>query len=84
MNTPSAAPYRLSHGSPLNDAQAAQLITRTAQGEALNFAPVRAGHLWILAHLATLTAAERSEHARRVHLAARLLDLGSVPAALSA
>lgn len=84
MTTPSAAPYRLPHGSPLSDAQAAQLITRAAQGEALNFAPVKRGPLWVLAHLAALTPAERVELARRVTLAAQLLDLGTVPALMTA
>lgn len=78
------APYRLPHGSPLTDAQAAQLLTRAAQGEALTFAPVKRGHLWVLAHLATLSAPERAQLARRVQLAAQLLDFGSVPALLSA
>lgn len=81
---PSAASYRLHHGAPLNDAQAAQLITRTAQGEALNFAAVRRGSFWVLAHLATLSAAERAEFARRVTLAAQLLDTSTVPALLTA
>lgn len=84
MTTPSAAPYRLTHGSPLSDAQAAQLITRTAQGEALNFAPVKHGHRWVLAHLATLTAAQRADFARRVLLAGQLLDARTVPAQISA
>lgn len=84
MTTHSAAPYRLTHGSPLSDAQAAQLITRTAQGEALNFAPVKYGHRWVLAHLSTLTAAQRADLARRVLLAGQLLDACTVPALLTA
>lgn len=80
----SAAPYRLTHGAPLSEAQAAQLLTRAALGEALNFAPVKAGHLWTLAHVATLNAAQRTEHARRVSLAAQLLAGHSVPAQICA
>ena len=80
----SAAPYRLAHGSTLSEAQAVQVLTRTAQGEPLDFAPIRHGHLWTLAHLATLSAAERAEHARRVQLAAQVLSGSPLPARLTA
>lgn len=80
----SAAPYRLTHGATLTSAQAAHLLTRAASGEALSFAPVKRGPLWVLAHLATLSAAERSEYARRLALTADLLGGLSVPAAINA
>lgn len=76
--------YRLGHGSELTDAQAAQLLARTAQGEALNWAPVKTGHRWALAHLATLTAAQLDEHRERVSRCAQVLDGLTVPAALTA
>jgi hypothetical protein len=82
--TPSAAPYRLPHGAPLSDAQAAHLLTRAAAGEPLTWAPVRQGAAWTLAHLATLSAAQRREHAQRVHRTAQLLAGHPVPAVLTA
>ena len=69
-----SAPYHLPHGSPLSDAQAVQIITRAAQGEALDFAPVRSGAAWVLLHLGTLTPCERAAFTRRVQLAAQFLD----------
>ncbi len=76
--------YRLPHGSPLSDAEAAQLITRTAQGEALTFAPVKAGRAWVLLHLTTLSPLEREDFTRRVQLAAQFLDGAAQPQPLSA
>jgi hypothetical protein len=76
--------YRLTHGSALSEGEAAHLITRAAQGEALTFAPVKVGHRWALAHLATLSAAQVAAHAHRVSLTARLLDGLTVPAHLIA
>ena len=77
-------PYRLAHGSALSEGEAAQLITRAAAGEALTWAPVRRGTAWVLAHLHTLTAQERAQHARRVTLAAQVLDGCTTPARLTA
>lgn len=82
--TPSAAPYRLPHGAALTDAQAAHLLTRAAQGEALNWAPVKTGPRWVLAHVATLSPAERADHARQVRLTADLIAGRAVPALLKA
>ncbi|CAM3886826.1 hypothetical protein [Deinococcus frigens] len=78
------APYRLTHGQAISEGEAAHLITRAAQGEAMTYAPVKHGHAWALAHLATLTPSERAQHAQRVRDAAALLAGLSIPAALSA
>lgn len=77
-------PRTLYHGDPLSPAQAAHLLTRAAAGEVLTHAPVKSGEGWTLAHLATLSAAQHREHARRVRLTADLLDGHPVPAALLA
>ncbi|WP_414657297.1 hypothetical protein ACINK0_03000 [Deinococcus sp. VB343] len=76
--------YRLSAGAALSDAQAAQLLTRQAQGEALNWAPLRAGRGWVLAPLYTLTPAQLAQHRERVSRCAQVLDGLTVPAALTA
>lgn len=78
------APYRLTHGSALSEGEAAHLLARAAQGEAMTHAPVKRGHAWALAHLATLTPGERAQHAQRVRGAAAVLAGLSIPAALSA
>ena len=83
-DTLSAAPYRLGHGSPLTQAEAAQLLTRAAAGEALQLAPVKRGHRWALAHLQTLSAADLSAYRARVELTAQLLAGGTVPALMTA
>lgn len=72
--------YRLTHGAPLTDAQAAQLLTRTALGEPLNWAPVKTGQRWSLAHVVTLSAQQLDEHRERVSRCAQLLN-GTPPAA---
>lgn len=76
--------YRLSAGAALTDAQAAQLLTRAAQGEALNWAPVKTGPGWKLAPLYTLTAAQLAQHRERVSRCREVLDGLTVPAQLTA
>jgi len=73
MTTPSAAPYRLTHGAPLSPAEAAHLLTRAAQGEQLTHAPVKADHGYRLAHVATLTEQQRQQHRDQVAQFAQVL-----------
>ncbi|WP_104991628.1 hypothetical protein [Deinococcus sp. NW-56] len=76
--------YRLAHGAPLSEGEAAQLITRAALGEALPWAPVKEGPRYRLAHLATLTPQQLAQHAGRVSRCAQVLRGSPVPAALTA
>lgn len=81
---PAPAPYRRTHGQTLSEGEAAHLITRAASGEPLTHAPVKRGPAWVLAHLATLTPAERAAHAQRITQAARVLSGAATPAHLTA
>lgn len=75
-----SAPYRKAHGHMLTLAEAAQLLTRAAQGERLSFVPVRTPTGFELAHVATLTPTQHEDHARRVRAVAAALATFAAPA----
>lgn len=79
-----AAPaYRRRHGDLLSDAEVAHLLTRAATGERLTHGPVWTPTGYRLAHLATLSAEQRADLARRVRAVTAALNTFAAPALLA-
>ena len=71
--------YTLHHGAALSPAEAAHLLARAAQGDALTHAPVKEGTGYVLAHLATLSAQQLAAHRAQVLQLAQRLSLFAGP-----
>lgn len=75
-----AAPaYRKTHGAALTTEEAAQLLTRAAQGENLTHVPVKTPGGYRLAHRTTLSFEEREDFARRTRAVAAALAVLNAP-----
>lgn len=83
MKAFAALPYRLRHGAALTLEEAAQLLTRAAQGEVLTHVPVKTPGGYRLAHRATLTFEEREDLARRTRAVAAVLNTFAAPRAVA-
>ena len=71
--------YRHTHGAALSAAEAAHLLTRAAQGEAMTHAPVKEGSRYHLAHVATLSEEQRQRYRAQVQQVAAALALFTAP-----